>query len=176
MKSGTTSWELYSWPRGSFHKRPLFRFPFPAAFNEKASLVSRLARPSKVLDFGASTMRRRRWTRSSGNKLQAPLARHRGFLFASRSFPPSIFYFAFLFLSCSLFIFFSVWLRGIYTRTFTIRSNAASKDAWPWTSRRFFGVSRTEIGKNHVDRVTLPCDFLWPHLERKAIKWILSEF
>lgn len=55
------------------------------------------------------------------------------------------------------------------------RGNAASKDAWPWTSRCFFGVSRTEIGKNHADCVTLPCDFLWPLLERKAINWILSE-
>lgn len=36
--------ENHSRPRGSFHDKPLFRFPFPAAFNEKASLVSRLAR------------------------------------------------------------------------------------------------------------------------------------
>lgn len=112
--------ENYSSPRGSFHNRPLFRFPFPAAFNEKASLVSRLARPSKILDFGAPTTRRRRWTRSSGNKLQAPLARHRGFLFASRSFPPSIFCFAFLFLSCSLFALFSFRLHSIHTRTFAL--------------------------------------------------------
>lgn len=165
-----------SWPRGSFHEQPLFRFPFPAAFNEKASLVSRLARLSKILDFGAPTTRRRRWTRSSGNKLQAPLARQRGFLFASRSFPPSIFYFAFLFLSCSLP---SLSDYTAYTRIRSLytRGNAVSRDAWPWTSRGFFGLSRTETGRNHADRVTLPCDFLPPHLGKsdransKGVLW-----
>jgi len=47
--------------------------------------------------------------------------RHRGFLFASRSFPPSIFYFAFLFLSCSLFAVSSFRLRGTHAYVYYIR-------------------------------------------------------
>lgn len=112
-------------------------------------------RLSKILDFGALTTRRRRWTRSSGNKLQTPLSRRCGFLFASRLSSTSIFRFARFSSSSSLF--FSLCLpllsiiRGIHTlahvhiharalaRTYaccsvTLRGNAASRNMWPWTS------------------------------------------
>jgi len=162
IPSITPHLENYSWSRGSFHDRPLFRFPFPVAFNEKASLVSRLARPSKILDFGAPT-RRRRWTRSSGNKLQAPLSSP-SWLPLCLSLVPSLdlllrISLPFL-LSLCLLLFPITWHTRV--RSLHTRGNAASKDAWPWTSRCFFEVSRTEIGRNHVDRVTLPCDFLRP--------------
>lgn len=160
----TTSWELFlvAW----LSRQVAFSISFSGSFQWKSE--SRFATRSTIEDsrFRGTGDEKEAMNSVIGQQTASPTSSP-SWLPLCLSLVPSLdlllcVSLPFLLFRCLLFPI----TQHIHTYVRSIWEVTLLQDAWPWTSQRFFEVSRTETRRNHVDRVTLPCDFLLSHLGR----------